>query len=391
MNLALFPPSGGGLRTLNAAGQLSRLREYYLPAYANAFDQVFYFSYFNESWQEYGHNTPAPNVHLVPNQAATPRLRYSFTLPQRHASKLATCHISRVFQAPGILPAWQAKVRWKIPIVMTYGYRYAEFARTEGRPVAQMYLRALEYFALRNVDAVIVTTEELARHVRRYVDADAVNIIPNGVDLTRYAPAPRSATTPDAPLAPVPSVLFVGRFTPQKNLGCLVEAMALVREQFDTSVRLDLVGDGPLRGELTAQAQAAGVEVDFRGVVAQEDLPHVYQAASVFVLPSHLEGHPKVLIEAMSCALPVVASDAPGNRTLVTHGENGLLFPINDAEALAACIVEMLDNSARAAKLGKQARATITNRYDLKKFLAQEVALLHRVSSMDREAASEII
>lgn len=384
MNLALFPPSGGGLRTLAAAGQLSRLWEYYLPAYAEAFDQVFYFSYFNESWQEYGHRAPAPNVQLVPNQAATPRLRYSFTLPQRHASTLATCHISRVFQAPGILPAWQAKARWKIPIVMTYGYRYAEFARTEGRPIAQMYLRALEYFALRQADAVIVTTEELARHVRRYVRHDAANIIPNGVDLTRYAPAPKPAPTPETSRAPDSSVLFVGRFTPQKNLGCLVEAMALVRDQFGISVRLDLVGDGPLRAELTAQAQAAGVDVNFRGVVAQEDLPDVYQAASVFVLPSHLEGHPKVLIEAMSCALPVIASDAPGNRTLVTHGENGLLFPINDAAALAACIVELLGNSTRATDLGKQARATIANRYDLKKFLAQEVALLRHISRNDK-------
>ena len=134
-----------------------------------------------------------------------------------------------------------------------------------------------------------------------------------------------------------------------------------------------------------------GADVNFRGVVAQEDLPSVYQAASVFVLPSHLEGHPKVLIEAMSCALPVIASDAPGNRTLVTHGENGLLFPINDAPALAACMAELLNNATRAAELGRQARTTIASRYDLEKFLAQEVALLRHVASKDRKAAREII
>ena len=373
MNLALFPPSGGGLRTLAAAGQLSRLLNYYMTAYAAAFDHVFYFSYFNESWQEYGQAAPAANVHLVPNQTATPRVRYSFTLPQRHASQLATCHTSRVFQAPGILPAWQAKVRWQIPIVMTYGYRYAEFARTEGRPVAQMYLRALEYFALRNADAVIVTTEELARHVGGYVAQAAINIIPNGVDLTQYSP---THTRQDAA---VPTVLFVGRFTPQKNLSCLIEAMALVQAQFGSPVRLEMVGDGPLRGELTAQAATLGVDVNFRGVVAQEDLPNVYRGASVFVLPSHLEGHPKVLIEAMACALPVVASDAPGNRTLVTHGENGLLFPINNAAALAASVTELLHAPSRAADLGKHARLTIAARYDLRNFLAQEVALLRRV------------
>jgi glycosyltransferase involved in cell wall biosynthesis len=134
-----------------------------------------------------------------------------------------------------------------------------------------------------------------------------------------------------------------------------------------------------LRAELEAQARGLGIHANFRGVVAQEELPRVYQQASLFVLPSHLEGHPKVLIEAMACALPVVVSDAPGNRTLVEHGKNGLLFPINDAQTLALRIEEILAAPQRAAEFGKQARALIAARYDLHNFLAQEVALLRRV------------
>jgi glycosyltransferase involved in cell wall biosynthesis len=374
MNLALFPPSGGGLRTLAAAGQLSRLLQYYLPAYAAAFDQVYYYSYFNESWQEYGHNAPAANVHLVANQRQEPRTRYAFSLPQRHAQTLASCQTSRVFQAPGILPAWQAKLRWKIPIVMTYGYRYAEFARTEGRRVAYYYTSALEYFALRNADAVIVTTGELAEYVRRFTRQDAVAIIPNGVDLQQFQSAPTPNTASASPV-----ILFVGRFTPQKNLPCLLDAVAQVQAKHTERIRLELVGDGPLRAELAAQAQALGVDLHLRGVVPQEELPRIYQAATLFVLPSHLEGHPKVLLEAMACALPVVVSDAPGNRTMVEHERNGLLFPINDAQTLATRIEALLAAPQQAAALGKQARATISERYDLHKFLAQEVALLQSV------------
>ena len=120
--------------------------------------------------------------------------------------------------------------------------------------------------------------------------------------------------------------------------------------------------------------------VEFLGVVEQAKLPAVYASSDVFVLASFTEGHPKVLLEAMSCGLPCVASDCVGNRSLVTDGETGLLFDPHRPEDLAACLRRVLDDPALAARLGKAGRALVAERYDLSLLVAREIALVQSVA-----------
>jgi glycosyltransferase involved in cell wall biosynthesis len=135
-----------------------------------------------------------------------------------------------------------------------------------------------------------------------------------------------------------------------------------------------------LRDPLQTLAREKNVPVEFLGVVEQATLPRVYGSSDVFVLASFTEGHPKVLLEAMACGVPCVASDCIGNRSLVTDGETGLLFDPHRPDGLAACLRRVLDDPALAARLGKAGRALVAERYDLSALVAREIALVRSVA-----------
>ena len=256
------------------------------------------------------------------------------------------CSVLRVFQITGVVPALLARARFGVPYVITYGFSYG----TLSSPGPTRPLKALlGWVGLQHAAAVIATTEALralaARRARR------VELIPNGVDTGRFAPPPPGS----APAAGGPrQVLYVGRLSKEKNLSTLIRAAALLRERLP--LRLVLVGDGPLRQELAAEARAAGVAIDLRGVVDQRVLPELYAAAHAFVLASFTEGHPKVLLEAMATGLPCVASDCEGNRSLVTPERTGLLFDPRSPGGLAACLERVLTDQGLAGAVGRAAQ-----------------------------------
>ena len=120
--------------------------------------------------------------------------------------------------------------------------------------------------------------------------------------------------------------------------------------------------------------------MEFPGLVEQAKLPALYRSADAFVLASFTEGHPKVLLEAMACGVPCVASDCAGNRSLVTHGETGLLFDPHNAAALADCVRRVLTEPGLAESLTRAAREMVVTRYDLGQRVEQEIALLKSVA-----------
>ncbi len=140
----------------------------------------------------------------------------------------------------------------------------------------------------------------------------------------------------------VPVVLAVGRLTPQKDFGTLIEAFAAVRRV--RAARLVVLGEGPQRGELEAAVERWGLgdSVSFPGFC--ENPYPALAAADVFVLSSRWEGSPGALIEAMASGTPVVATDCPsGPRELLDAGRHGRLVGVGDAAALALGIRDALD------------------------------------------------
>lgn len=153
----------------------------------------------------------------------------------------------------------------------------------------------------------------------------------------------------------VPVIVAAGKLKPQKDYPTLLEAFARVREQ--RPVRLIILGRGPLREALTAQAEALGISADL-------DMPgHVknpyafFGNAAAFVLSSAWEGLPNVLIEAMACGSPVVSTDCPsGPIEILDGGRVGWLVPVGDAGAMAAAILATLDSPPEREAIIARAR-----------------------------------
>lgn len=366
MRVGLLPALGGGIRALAQTGQQSRLIEGYFRPYAEAFDGVSYFSYLPESLAEF---TDDPmlreRVRVLAPAGPMPRGRRAVEIPFRHAAELRACRALRVFQITGVIPALIARRRFGIPYVTTYGFWYAQLSERGPKRALKAWVERL---GLRHAAAVIATTRELAARASRL--ARRVELIPNGVDTSRFRPAggPRRDGRK--------RILYVGRLSAEKNLSTLIEATGLLGDK----VTAVLVGGGPLQAELREQAQAAGVALEFAGVVDQRELPAVYVAADAFVLASFTEGHPKVLLEAMASGVPCVASDCAGNRSIVTDGRTGFLFDPHAPRALADRLARVLDDPGLARRLTDAARAEVVARYDLRALVAREIALVRQVA-----------
>jgi glycosyltransferase involved in cell wall biosynthesis len=103
--------------------------------------------------------------------------------------------------------------------------------------------------------------------------------------------------------------------------------------------------------------KGANERVQFKGLIKdRETLAELYHTADGFVFPSRREGLPNVVLEAMTSGLPVIASDLPGLKPVITHGQNGFIVPIGDIDSLIQAIIDLVENPEGAAQLGKNAR-----------------------------------
>src|SRR5207302_976319 len=222
MVLGILPAIRGGLGELATTGQHTRLIDGYLKPYTRAFEAVRYFSYLAESLDAYTTDPEVvARVSLHPGGGWHP-WAYSVVMPFRYVRDFRRCSILRVFQITGALPAVIAKRRFGVPFVTTYGFWYSRLARSSGRGALR---RIVETLGLRAADGVIVTTPELGAHVTKRIGGARVHLIPNGVDTARFAPKPRPARR-------ARNVLYVGRLSPEKNLGSIVEAATRLAGRF---------------------------------------------------------------------------------------------------------------------------------------------------------------
>jgi glycosyltransferase involved in cell wall biosynthesis len=230
-------------------------------------------------------------------------------------------------------------------------------------------VRLLERLAVRAADRVVVTSSASADYLvtQHGLDRRRVRVVPNYVDTDLFAPDPNVCREKDLAVS-------VGRLSPEKGLPTLVDAAGRV-----PSLRLRLVGDGAEREALARRAAAAGVQVEFTGTVPNAALPRLLREASVFVLPSLYEGHPKALLEAMACGLPVIGSDVPGIAEVIRHRENGWLCRPGDPVGLADALATLVTDEALRTRLGAQARADVERHYSVGAVLARELEVIREL------------
>jgi len=152
---------------------------------------------------------------------------------------------------------------------------------------------------------------------------------------------------------------YIGQLIPRKGLTVLLEAFARLDHP---RKRLAIVGEGEQREELQALAAARGLtgEVTFFGF--RPDRLAFLKGFDVFVLPSHLEGIPRCLMESMAARVPIIASDIPGCRDLIEQGRTGVLFPMDDVAALTECLSRCASPESRAP-LALAARDLVVEKY----------------------------
>jgi len=205
---------------------------------------------------------------------------------------------------------------------------------------------------------VVVQTHSLQPWAQSIVGRRRAIVIPNPV------PRPPPWSEPEFPLPDARPVVSVGRMTRDKGFDLLIDAFAKVASTHN-DLSLVIVGDGPLRAELTGQAARLGIADRVRMPGRSRDPSAVVRRATLYVCASRYEGFPNAPAEAMSLGRVVVAADcSAGVRELIRDGVDGLLVPPNDASALADGMLRLLGDPARCTRMGRAA-AQVTSRFDV--------------------------
>jgi glycosyltransferase involved in cell wall biosynthesis len=244
----------------------------------------------------------------------------------------------------------------------------------------ESYERTVAPALIRAADRVCVLSADHAESVsylRRTGAHDPQKLVemPNGVDTEAFSPGSGSATRQELGIQEdavvIAFVATLDRAHHFKRLDVAIDALARLD---DGMVHLIVAGDGELRGDFAERARAAGVggRVHFLGAVPHLKLPNVLRAADIFLLTTEPpESFGIVLIEAMACGLPVIATDYPGVRAVVQPGVNGLLVPRGDPDAAAAAIRWLLgpDGERSRAVMGTAGRGRAEARWNWPRLL----------------------
>jgi glycosyltransferase involved in cell wall biosynthesis len=257
-----------------------------------------------------------------------------------------------------------------VPVVMslhTAGFDEPDAIAAQGRVTWWAFAHADLYLS--------VSPQLMERYLASGLPASKIRQVPNGIDLQRFAPATdadRQSLRRQLGLPPAsPIILFVGFFSREKQPRVLFDAW---RTLTDTPLpALVLVGatrssyfevDQTIADRMRRDAAEAGAADRLFFVDPTHRIHDYFRAADLFALPSSREGLPVALLEAMACGLPCVASRLAGaTDVIITHGEDGILVPPGDADALASALASLLRDHACASRIGAHARATVVSRF----------------------------
>ena len=245
--------------------------------------------------------------------------------------------------------------------------------------VFRWYLRTLGRATFDSADAVFCYTDADASRLREFGVGSDIHVVANGIDTGRFSPdGPESDR-----IAGDPAVLFVGRLVEGKRPSDALSAIERVRDAHP-DVKLSFVGTGPLRDDLERHVTERGLggTVEFLGEVSHEEMPTVYRAADLFVLPSRAEGLPRTVLEALATGTPVVTSDLSQLRSVVEGV--GRTVPVGDVAGFANALDELASAPDRRATLGERGRELVTAEYDWSDTVAQTTSRLEALSENDR-------
>lgn len=239
--------------------------------------------------------------------------------------------------------------------------------------------KVLYRISLRRTQAIFENPEDRDIFIQnRLLRAEQSHLIMGtGVDVQKFRPTPRSNGTP--------VVLFSSRMLVTKGLLEFVEATRMLKEKgltarFALAGRTDPGNPANIPEEQIAAWKESGL-LEWWGW--RDDMPATLAQADIFCLPSYREGVPNALLEAAACGLPIVTTDVPGCRDVVTHGLNGLLVPVRNAAVLAEALETLLSDAGLRHQMGAAGREIAVNRFGLDKVNEETLSIYQRFLSAD--------
>lgn len=299
---------------------------------------------------------------------------------------------------PAAYRQWRQLLRSQQPVLLqTFLYHANLLGRFVGRstgvPVVVSGIRVAERRSRlrllldRWTDGKVACHVCVSEGVRRFsvqhgLPGEKCVVIPNAVDVQRLQaanPVSKDQLTDDPNRV---ILLFVGRLDPQKGLFDLLQALIRVKTSSPTwweKLQLVLIGDGPLRAELEQFCRANSLEPHVRFVGRQSNVPAWLAAADGLILPSHWEGMPNAVLEAMAASLPVIGTQVEGTEELVIPGETGWLVPPHQPLALAETILQWISDPQKRTQFGQRGRALVLEKYSYDKMVSHYEQLYLRL------------
>jgi len=228
---------------------------------------------------------------------------------------------------------------------------------------------------LKCADRVIVVSKKTMEYVLKLgADKSKTSVIYNGVDTDYFHPVNKEESRKKLGLPKNRKIILsVRRLVYKNGLDTLIESIPLLTRDHPDLLFV-VAGKGPSRKLIEDRVKELGIDANIKltGFVPDRLLPLYYDAADYFVIPSASgEGLPLVLLEAMACGLPVIATTVGGTPEIIKHMKNGVLVPPRNPEAMAEAISKILLEERLGATIGEEARRIVEDRFTWKKNLSQ--------------------
>lgn len=365
MHLTLFFTRGVSLETWMRNGSMNREVALYVRLCQKGV-KVSFVTYGGRKDLEFAKNIP--EIEVACNYWKLPSRLYELLIPLLHWRIFRSTDVIKTNQTNGSGVALKVARMWRKPLVARSGFMWSEFAERAALSRELRLARKIEKKAFHDSRKIVVTTHAMKDAILNSynVDSQKIAVIPNYVLTEIFSPQP------------VPEVedriCFVGRLVEQKNLDTLLQACEGI------PVEIHLVGEGHLRESLQESALKKKVRLVFHGNLPHNQLPALICSSAVFVLPSLYEGHPKALLEAMSCGVAVLGTDVPGIREQILHGETGWLCK-SDAQSLRVGIQYLLSHPDLRRRIGGNARNFIENNCSLNRVAEMEFSVLETIKN----------
>jgi len=368
IHLTLFFTRGVSLRTWEELGMFEREVALYRKFQAKGM-KVSFVTYGDERDLKYAPRIPG--IDILCNSRPEKRLPfrvYAALIPIIHAKILRKSNVIKSNQTAGAEIAQRAAKFWRKPFIARSGWMWSfnEARRTGQNSQQTLQVLELEKKIFSKADRIIVTTSAMRESILKIVPSSSKKawVIPNYVDDAKFRPLKFGHKRHE--------IIFVGRLSPEKNIEQLLRAVV------SSDIKAMFIGQGPLEQLMMKMISSSQGRIYWKKRIPSNDLPFYFNQAKLFVLPSLYENHPKSLIEAMSCGLPVLGADSPGIRDIIQHGVNGWLCD-TDSESIRISIEYMLNNQNLCKKLGNNARTFVIKHFSLEQIVEKELELIKEI------------